>query len=103
MHLPKVVSRRNDLKLLVTSATMDADKFASFFGNVPVFKIPGRTFPVDVLFSRTNCEDYVESSVRQAIQVHLQPSQGDILIFMPGQEEIVTTCEVIAGVWVWVW
>lgn len=49
---PKVVSRRTDLKLIVTSATMDSDKFAAFFGNVPIFHIPGRTFPVDVLFSK---------------------------------------------------
>ena len=48
----KVVARRSDLKLIVTSATMDSDKFASFFGNVPIFHIPGRTFPVDVLFSK---------------------------------------------------
>jgi len=47
-----VVARRSDLKLIVTSATMDAEKFASFFGNVPVFHIPGRTFPVDILFSK---------------------------------------------------
>ena len=80
---------------------MDADKFASFFGNVPVFNIPGRTFPVDVLYSRNNCEDYVESAVKQAIQIHLQPSLGDILVFMPGQEEIVTTCEVIAGTYIY--
>ena len=38
---------RRDLKLIVTSATMDSDKFATFFGNVPTFHIPGRTFPVD--------------------------------------------------------
>lgn len=48
----QVVARRSDLKLIVTSATMDADKFASFFGNVPIFHIPGRTFPVDILFSK---------------------------------------------------
>uniref|UniRef100_A0AAX7VSJ3 RNA helicase n=1 Tax=Astatotilapia calliptera TaxID=8154 RepID=A0AAX7VSJ3_ASTCA len=50
--LREVVSRRTDLKLIVTSATMDSDKFASFFGNVPIFHIPGRTFPVDILFSK---------------------------------------------------
>ena len=76
---------------------MDSAKFSSFFGNVPVFKVPGRTFPVDMLYSRNVCEDYVESTVKQAIQIHLQPSLGDILVFMPGQEEIVTTCEVITG------
>jgi len=84
------------MKLIVTSATMDAEKFATFFGNVPTFTIPGRTFPVDVLFSRNPCEDYVESAVRQVIQIHLQPSMGDILVFMPGQEEIEVTCDVIA-------
>lgn len=48
-----MVARRRDLKLIVTSATLDSDKFSAFFGSVPVFKIPGRTFPVDVLFSKT--------------------------------------------------
>lgn len=48
----QVVARRSDLKLIVTSATMDAEKFAAFFGNVPIFHIPGRTFPVDILFSK---------------------------------------------------
>ncbi|KAL5467249.1 hypothetical protein EMCRGX_G031450 [Ephydatia muelleri] len=93
--LREVVARRNDLKLIVTSATMDAEKFSTFFGNVPTFIIPGRTFPVEVLYTRNPCEDYVESAVRQAIQIHLQPSVGDILIFMPGQEEIEVTCDVI--------
>ena len=49
----QVVALRADFKLIVTSATLDADKFSSFFGNAPVFKIPGRTFPVDVLWSRS--------------------------------------------------
>ncbi len=44
---------RADFKLIVTSATLDAEKFSSFFGNAPVFMIPGRTFPVDTLWSRT--------------------------------------------------
>ena len=41
---------------------MDASKFANFFGNVPVYKIPGRTFPVDVLYSKTVLDDYVDGS-----------------------------------------
>lgn len=86
--LRDVVARRNDLKLIVTSATMDAGKFSMFFGNVPIYKIAGRTFPVDVLFTKNPCEDYVEASVKQAVQIHVQPTPGDILIFMPGQEEI---------------
>lgn len=93
--LREVVARRQDLKLIVTSATMDATKFAAFFGNVPVFTIPGRTFPVDILFSKNACEDYVDAAVKQALQIHLQPMPGDILIFMPGQEDIEVTCDLI--------
>jgi hypothetical protein len=63
--LRKVVQRRRDLKLIVTSATMDADKFANFFGGVPTFNIPGRTFPVDILHSKAPVEDYVEATVKQ--------------------------------------
>ncbi|XP_078740785.1 pre-mRNA-splicing factor ATP-dependent RNA helicase PRP16-like, partial [Lampetra fluviatilis] len=86
--LREVVARRVDLKLIVTSATMDAGKFAAFFGNVPVFHIPGRTFPVDIFFSKVVVDDYVEGAVKQALQIHLSPSPGDMLIFMPGQEDI---------------
>jgi pre-mRNA-splicing factor ATP-dependent RNA helicase DHX38/PRP16 len=49
--LKQIVARRRDLKLIVTSATMDAGKFATFFGNVPIFRIPGRTFPVDIKYA----------------------------------------------------
>ncbi|XP_069688143.1 pre-mRNA-splicing factor ATP-dependent RNA helicase PRP16 [Periplaneta americana] len=94
--LREVVARRQDLKLIVTSATMDATKFSTFFGNVPTFTIPGRTFPVDTFFSKNPVEDYVDSAVKQALQIHLQPNEGDILIFMPGQEDIEVTCEVLA-------
>ncbi len=91
--LRSVVSRRSDLKLIVTSATMDSQKFADFFGNVPVFTIPGRTFPVDCLYSKTHVEDYVDAAVKQTVQVHLSQGDGDILVFMPGQEDIEVTCE----------
>ncbi|KAG1677117.1 Pre-mRNA-splicing factor ATP-dependent RNA helicase PRP16 [Nymphon striatum] len=94
--LREVVGRRHDLKLIVTSATMDSTKFANFFGNVPVFIIPGRTFPVDIMYSKNPVEDYVDAAIKQSLQIHLQPAQGDILVFMPGQEDIEVTCEVIA-------
>ena len=93
--LKKVAARRRDFKLIVTSATMDAGKFSDFFGNVPIFKIPGRTFPVDILYAKTPCEDYVEAAVKQCIQIHLSQPAGDVLIFMTGQEDILATCTVI--------
>lgn len=70
------MARREDLRLIVTSATMDANKFSNFFGCVPTFTIPGRTFPVDLFFARTACDDYVEAAVKQALQVHLQQKEG---------------------------
>jgi pre-mRNA-splicing factor ATP-dependent RNA helicase DHX38/PRP16 len=88
--LKKVVARRRDFKLIVTSATLNADKFSNFFGSVPIFHIPGRTFPVEVLYSKTPVEDYVEAAVKQALSVHLSSGPGDILIFLTGQEEIET-------------
>ncbi|KAJ3097096.1 DEAH-box RNA helicase prp16 [Physocladia obscura] len=93
--LKNVIARRRDLKLIVTSATMNAEKFATFFGNVPTFTIPGRTFPVDVMFSKTPCEDYVESAVKQILAIHLSHPPGDILVFMTGQEDIEMTCSVV--------
>lgn len=94
--LREVVARRTDLKLIVTSATMDSSKFAQFFGNAPVFVIPGRTFPVTVEWAKGVVEDYVKSAIKKAKEIHLGLPAGDILIFMPGQEDIDVTCELIA-------
>jgi pre-mRNA-splicing factor ATP-dependent RNA helicase DHX38/PRP16 len=68
--LKKVSSVRRDLKLIITSATMNAKKFSDFFGGVPIFNIPGRTFPVSMFFSKHNPEDYVEAAVTQALKIH---------------------------------
>jgi len=94
--LRKVVARRSDLKLIVTSATVNADIFSSFFGGVPVFRIPGRTFPVETYFAKSVQEDYVMAAVKQTIQIHFNSPPGDILIFMTGQEDIEGTCTVLA-------
>ncbi|CAA7388058.1 unnamed protein product [Spirodela intermedia] len=94
--LKKVVSRRRDFKLIVTSATLNAEKFSNFFGSVPIFHIPGRTFPVNILYSQTPCEDYVEAAVKQALTIHLTSPPGDILIFMTGQDEIEASCYALA-------
>ncbi|KAJ2546695.1 hypothetical protein EV175_005503, partial [Coemansia sp. RSA 1933] len=93
--LKQIVATRRDIKLIVTSATMNSQRFADFFGNAPVFTIPGRTFPVDVMFSKSACEDYVDSAVRQVLTIHLAQASGDILVFMTGQEDIEACCETI--------
>jgi pre-mRNA-splicing factor ATP-dependent RNA helicase DHX38/PRP16 len=91
-----VVARRSDLKLIVTSATLSADVFSSYFGGVPVFRIPGRTFPVETYFAKSVQEDYVMAAVKQTLQIHFNSPSGDILIFMTGQEDIEGTCQVLA-------
>ncbi|PIL29929.1 hypothetical protein GSI_07840 [Ganoderma sinense ZZ0214-1] len=93
--LRKILSRRRDLKLIVTSATMNAEKFSNFYGNAPTFTIPGRTFPVEIFHSKSPCEDYVDSAVKQVLQIHLSLPPGDILVFMTGQEDIEVTCQVV--------
>jgi pre-mRNA-splicing factor ATP-dependent RNA helicase DHX38/PRP16 len=94
--LRKIVARRRDLKLIVTSATLNAEQFSDFFGGVPIFRIPGRTFHVEKYFAKTPPEDYVEAAVKQVLTIHLSFPPGDILVFMTGQEDIEATCQVIA-------
>lgn len=91
----KILQRRRDLKLIVTSATMNAKRFSDFYGGAPEFTIPGRTFPVDVMFHRSPVEDYVDQAVQQVLAIHVGKPAGDILVFMTGQEDIEVTCELV--------
>ena len=95
--LKQILQQRNDLKVIITSATMNANKFAAFFGNAPMFTIPGRTYPVQINFTEYPVADYVEAAVTQAVTIHLSNSlsSGDILIFMTGQEDIEVTINAI--------
>lgn len=94
--LKKIARKRNDLKLIITSATLNAEKFSDFFGGVPIFRIPGRTFHVEKYYSKVSIEDYVDGAVKQVLQIHMSNPSGDILVFMTGQEDIEATCQVIA-------
>ena len=93
--LKKAIKRRPDLKIIVTSATLDADKFSSYFNECPIFTIPGRTFPVEVLYSREPESDYLDAALVTVMQIHLTEPKGDILLFLTGQEEIDTSCEIL--------
>ena len=119
--LKGVVSRRRDFKLIVTSATMDADRFSSFFGGAAIFNIPGRTFPVEVEFARCLPDDYVDAAVQKCLSIHCstpcggmaaaaaaaagedpagapadEEGGGDILLFMTGQDDIEVSCILLA-------
>ena len=93
--LKKTLKRRPDLKVIVTSATLDADKFSEYFYQCPIFSIPGRTFPVEIMYSREPEDDYLDAALTTVMQIHLTEPEGDILVFLTGQEEIDTSCEVL--------
>ncbi|TPX14102.1 uncharacterized protein E0L32_000496 [Thyridium curvatum] len=93
--LKKALKRRPDLKVIVTSATLDADKFSAYFNECPIFTIPGRTFPVEILYSREPESDYLDAALVTVMQIHLTEPMGDILLFLTGQEEIDTACEIL--------
>lgn len=88
--LKRTLGKRPDLKLLGTSATLDAKKFSSYFNNSPIFTVPGRTFPVEILYSREPELDYLDATLTTVMGIHLTEPSGDILVFLTGQEEIDT-------------
>jgi ATP-dependent RNA helicase DHX8/PRP22 len=93
--LKKTIKRRPDLKLIVTSATLDAEKFSTYFNNCPIFTIPGRAFPVEILYAREPESDYVDAALKTVETIHLTEPPGDILLFLTGKEEIDSCCEVL--------
>jgi len=93
--LKKAVKLRPEFKLIVTSATLDAEKFSSYFFNSHIFTIPGRTYPVEILYSKDPEQDYVEAALMTVLQIHLTEPSGDVLVFLTGQEEIDTACQIL--------
>jgi pre-mRNA-splicing factor ATP-dependent RNA helicase DHX16 len=88
--------RDDDFRLLISSATLDAEKFSAFFDDASIFMIPGRMYPVDILYTRAPEADYLDAVVVTILQVHItQPVPGDILVFLTGQEEIETATEIL--------
>ena len=94
--LKKTLVRRPELKVLVTSATMDSGKFSEFFGRCPILEIPGRVFPVDVVYTKEPETDYLEAALDTVISIHLEEPQGDILVFLTGAQEIEEAVEVLS-------
>nr|AAH46781.1 Dhx16 protein [Mus musculus] len=94
--LIKDVARfRPELKVLVASATLDTARFSAFFDDAPVFRIPGRRFPVDIFYTKAPEADYLEACVVSVLQIHVTQPPGDILVFLTGQEEIEAACEML--------
>lgn len=95
--LVKDIARfRPDLKLIISSATLDAEKFSEFFDDAPIFYVPGRRFPVDIHYTPQPEANYLHAAITTVFQIHTtQPLGGDILVFLTGQDEIDSAMESI--------
>jgi ATP-dependent RNA helicase DDX35 len=101
--LYKIQRKRADLRLIISSATLDAEAFKDFFNTnstmdpaldtAAILSIEGRTYPVDVFYSEKPVPDYVEAVVSTALDIHAEQPDGDILAFVTGQEEVSAVCE----------
>ena len=86
--IKQTLEERKDLKMIIMSATLDAEKFQEYFNGAPILNIPGRMYDVDVYYTQESEEDYVVASIKTALQIHCSDEKGDILLFLTGEEEI---------------
>lgn len=111
--LKKIMKRRPELRIVVSSATLDAENFLQFFagdsivengngsselgGSIGrIISLEGRMYPVDIHYLEEPAEDYVERAIKTVFDIHAKEAEGDILIFLTGREEIDATIEIIA-------
>ncbi len=87
--LKRLLPQRPDLKVIVSSATIEHERFSEFFGGAPVIQVEGRTFPVEVLYEPPADDVDMPDAVANAVEnvTSLDP-RGDILVFLPGEREI---------------
>lgn len=90
--LKEVLEKRKDLKVIVMSATLDAEKFQKYFNNAPLVRVPGRTHKVDIFYFPQPVNDYQRECAKIALNVHQYEEAGDVLIFLTGEEEIEECC-----------
>jgi len=91
-YIKKLLPRRPDLKVIITSATIDVDKFSSHFHNAPIIQVSGRTYPVDILYrpllqQNDDTTQGLDDAILSVIN-EFENQKGDILIFLPGERDI---------------
>jgi len=92
--LVKDVARfRDDLKLIISSATLDAEKFSEYFDDAPIFNVPGRRYPVSIHYTKAPEANYLDAVMVTVLQIHCTQKAGDILVFFTGQQEIEEAME----------
>ncbi|SPJ82284.1 probable ATP-binding protein PRP16 [Fusarium torulosum] len=90
--LKRALPHRPDLKVIVMSATANANKLLNFFGQGGQFSIPGRMFPIDIRYLQEAIPDYAHVALHTAKHIHETSADGDILLFMPSVGEIEDAC-----------
>ena len=94
--LVKDVSRfRDDFKLIISSATLNARKFADYFDGCPIFAVPGRRYPVKIQNAKGPEADWEAAAIQTCLQIHFNMPPGDVLVFCTGQQEIEDMMEKI--------
>ena len=95
-YVKSILPRRPDLKLIVTSATIDPERFARHFGDAPVVEVSGRTYPVDVRYSPVADGGDPLDAIGDAV-ASLTPLDGDVLVFLSGEREIRDAADLLGG------
>lgn len=99
--LRDLLKKRKDLKVIITSATIDTEKFSRAFDDAPVIEVSGRTFPVDLIYRPAQTpedeERYVDRAVKAVDEIFGLGPWGDILIFMPTEADIKECMEILTG------
>jgi len=90
--LKGVLQRRQELKLVIMSATTDMNKVQRHFGDAPLLTMPGRSHPVDIFYMGEPDRDYLKAAVKTAAQIHSLEPEGDVLLFLTSPEEIEHAC-----------
>ena len=94
--LKRVLAKRRDLKVVVSSATLDAARFSEFFGGAPVVSVPGRLYPIEVRWRPPRDEDERDLPREVSDAVSELPPGGDVLVFLPGERDIRETADRLA-------
>jgi ATP-dependent helicase HrpA len=97
-YLARILPRRRDLKVVITSATIDPERFSRHFGDAPVVEVSGRTYPVEVRYRPVEDADRdQEDAIADAVEELQREGPGDVLVFLSGEREIRDTADVLAG------
>lgn len=101
-YLKGLLAKRPELKLIITSATIDTHAFSKAFNDAPIIEVSGRIYPVEVVYSPLDAaseeageQTYIDAAVRTVEQIATEPGSGDVLVFMPGERDIRETSDLL--------